>query len=63
MYILLERVDNKYRILDTEDNSRDIYTTDELRSLYINYEDTVIYGLSYLNLTAGVASRWVQSEQ
>lgn len=55
MYILLERVNDKYRILDTEDNSRDIYTADELRSLYINYEDTVIYGLSYLNLTAGVA--------
>lgn len=42
MYILLERVNDKYRILDTEDNSRDIYTADELRSLYINYEDTVI---------------------
>lgn len=55
MYIFLERVNDKYRILDTEDNSRDIYTADELRSLYINYEDTVIYGLSYLNLTAGVA--------
>lgn len=54
MYLLLERNNDNFRILDTEDSSKDWYTREELRNLYISYEDTVIYGLSYLNITANV---------
>lgn len=54
MYLLLEKNNDKFKILDTDDNSRDWYTREELRNLYITYEDTIIYGLSYLNITANV---------
>ena len=52
MYILLDRSNNGFKVLDTSDNAVEFFTIEQLKSLYLQDSSLVIYGLSNLNLIA-----------
>lgn len=54
MYILLDRSNNEFKILDTSDNAIEFFTIEQLKSLYLQDSSLIIYGLSNLNLIANI---------
>ena len=54
MYILLDRSNNGFKVLDTSDNVVEFFTIEQLKSLYLQDSSLVIYGLSNLNLIANI---------